>query len=121
MALRCLIVDDNEQFLRAARDLLEREGVSVVGVASTSAGALRCCREVQPDVALIDIDLGEENGIDLARRLASAGVARMILISAYSIDDVADVIAAGPILPFLPKSALSAASIRRTIGVGAGG
>jgi DNA-binding NarL/FixJ family response regulator len=121
MALRCLIVDDSEQFLRAARDLLEREGISVVGVASTGAAARRCCREMQPDVALIDIDLGEENGIDLARQLAAAGVARMILISAHSGDDVADVLAAGPSLPFLPKSALSAAAICRTLGVGAGG
>jgi DNA-binding NarL/FixJ family response regulator len=121
MALRCVIVDDNEQFLRAARDLLEREGIRVVGVASTGAEARRRCREVLPDVALIDIELGEENGIDLARQLAEAGLARMILISAYSGDDVADVIAAGPILPFLPKSGLSAAAIHRMLGERAGG
>ncbi len=39
MAVSCLIVDDNHEFLRAAHDLLEREGISVVGVASTGAQA----------------------------------------------------------------------------------
>ena len=46
MALRVLIVDDNARFLEAARDLLDREGMTVVGVASTSVDALsapKCC------------------------------------------------------------------------------
>jgi two-component system, NarL family, nitrate/nitrite response regulator NarL len=37
--IRCLIVDDNQPFLDAARLLLEREGVDVVGVATTTAEA----------------------------------------------------------------------------------
>ena len=71
MALRLLIVDDNHRFLKAARDLLEREGMTVVGVASTSADALRYADELQPDVALVDIVLGEESGLDLAQRLTA--------------------------------------------------
>ena len=74
MAVRCLIVDDNHDFLRAARDLLEREGISVVGVASTAAQAYRSCTELKPDVALVDIDLGGENGFDIARQLAGRAV-----------------------------------------------
>ena len=70
MALRLLIVDDNQRFLEAARDLLEREGMTVVGVASTSSDALRYANELQPDVALVDIVLGDESGVDLAQRLA---------------------------------------------------
>jgi hypothetical protein len=64
MALRLLIVDDNAHFLRAARTLLEREGVRVVAVASTSAEAVRLARELRPDVTLLDIDLGNESGFD---------------------------------------------------------
>ena len=70
--MRLLIVDDNAHFLEAARDLLEREGMTVVAVASTSAEALRRADELQPDVTLVDVDLGDDSGFDLARQLAAA-------------------------------------------------
>jgi CheY-like chemotaxis protein len=69
LMLRCLIIDDSPRFLDAARGLLERQGVTVVGVASTSAEALQRVEELRPDVTLLDIDLGGESGLDLARRL----------------------------------------------------
>jgi hypothetical protein len=50
MPVRCLIVDDNYDFLRVASDLPERDGISVVGVASTSAQAYHSCSELEPDV-----------------------------------------------------------------------
>ncbi|HTP16834.1 MAG TPA: response regulator, partial [Streptosporangiaceae bacterium] len=61
--LRCLIIDDNAYFLEAAADLLTRQGVTVAGVASDIAGALRLARELRPDVVLVDIMLGRESGI----------------------------------------------------------
>jgi CheY-like chemotaxis protein len=67
--MRCLIVDDSPRFLDAARGLLERQGITVVGVASNSAEALERTEELQPDVTLLDIDLGGESGLELARRL----------------------------------------------------
>lgn len=115
MAVRCLLVDDNHEFLRAARDLLEHQGISVVGVATTGAQARRSCRELKPDVALIDIDLGEENGFDVARQIAGGEGTeppRVILISVYSGEDFADMIAESPALSFLPKAGLSGAAIR---------
>jgi DNA-binding NarL/FixJ family response regulator len=66
VSLRTLIVDDNASFLAAARDLLEREGIAVVGVASTSDEAVRRAAEMRPDVTLVDVYLGEESGLDLA-------------------------------------------------------
>jgi CheY-like chemotaxis protein len=69
VVLRCLIVDDNLGFLEAARALLEQEGFVVVGVASTGAEATCSVAELQPEVTLVDIDLGEESGFDVARRL----------------------------------------------------
>jgi CheY-like chemotaxis protein len=115
MVLRCLIVDDNRDFLRAAGELLDHEGISVVGCVSTGAEACRACDELRPDVVLIDIDLGGETGIEVADRLAGqlqgAEQPRMILISAYSEDDFADMIADSPAVSFLPKSALSGTAI----------
>jgi hypothetical protein len=49
--MRCLIVDDSPRFLDPARGLLERQGMTVVGVASTSADALRRTVELRPDVS----------------------------------------------------------------------
>ncbi len=63
IALRCLIADDNASFLEAATDLLRRQGVAVVGVASSGAEAVERVRELQPDVALVDIKLGAESGL----------------------------------------------------------
>ena len=115
MPVRCLIVDDNHDFLRAARELLERDGISVVGAVSTGAQACRACRELEPDVALVDIELGEETGFEVARQLAgqaSAQHPRVILISTYSEDDFEDMIADSPAVSFLPKTHLSGMAIR---------
>jgi DNA-binding NarL/FixJ family response regulator len=114
MPVSCLIVDDSRDFLDAARELLERDGIAVVGGVSTGAQACRLCREQRPDVALIDIDLGEETGFQVARQLADQAGPRpcMILTSAYSDDDFADMIADNPAVSFLPKAWLSGAAIR---------
>ena len=116
MALRCVIVDDNSDFLRVAGELLDHEGISVVGNASTGAEAYRACRELKPDIVLIDIDLGDETGIEVAHGIAGqrygAEEPRMILISAYSEDDFAEMIADSPAVSFLPKADLSGTAIR---------
>ena len=111
--LRCLLIDDSPRFLEAARGLLERQGVTVVGVASTSAEALRRASELRPDVTLVDIDLGGESGLELARRLhGQPGPAPVILISTHAEQDYAELIAASPAIGFLSKTALSADAIR---------
>lgn len=123
MTLTCMIVDDSPAFLRAARDLLEGEGISVVAVASTGAEACGKCRELEPDVALVDIDLGTGSGFDVAEQLAGGQGGwhpQVILISAYSGGDFADLIAASPAVSFLPKPELSAAAIRRVTARSAG-
>jgi DNA-binding NarL/FixJ family response regulator len=114
MMLRCLIVDDSPRFLAAARGLLERQGMAVVGVASTSAEALERVRELRPDVTLVDIDLGGESGLELTRRLhhqAGPATARVILVSTHAEEDYAELIAASPAVGFLSKSTLSAGAI----------
>jgi len=91
----------------------------VVGVASTSAEALRRAEEDKPDVALVDVDLGNESGFDLARRIHSETTldpSRVILISTYAEEDFADLITATPAAGFLSKSHLSARAIREILG-----
>ena len=119
MPLRCLLVDDSDAFLEAARVVLQREGVTVVGVASNSAEALRQVRALRPDVILVDVGLGDESGFDLARLLAKDGQgsdAEVILISARAETDYTELIAESPAAGFLPKSELSARGIGRILG-----
>jgi DNA-binding NarL/FixJ family response regulator len=113
-----VIVDDNAAFLQAAGTLLERQGVTVVGVASNAADALRRATELRPDVVLVDIVLGAESGFDLARELAGrdGGGPTVILISTHSEADFADLIAESPAAGFVAKSELSGEAIRSLVG-----
>ena len=114
MTLRCVIVDDSALFLRAARALLEREGVAVVGVAYTGAEARREVEELRPDVTLVDINLGGESGFDLARQLTEDGLEappKVVLISTHAEADFADLIAESPVVGFVAKSDVSAEAI----------
>ena len=124
MAFGVVIVDDNPLFLKSARDLLEREGLRVVGLAATAAQALQRAAELRPDIVLVDISLGDESGFDVARRLAEhdrSGGSAVILISTHSEDDFADLIAESPAAGFLSKGELSADAIRRIVDGGGPG
>jgi CheY-like chemotaxis protein len=115
IAVRCLIVDDSTDFVAAARSLLERQGMTIVGVASTGADALRLYQQLRPDVTLVDIDLGGESGFTVAEQLHQAPSATslpVILISTHDGQDFADMIAASPALGFVHKSTLTANAIR---------
>ncbi|MGB8402885.1 MAG: response regulator [Mycobacterium sp.] len=112
--MRCVLVDDNDQFLDVARRLLERGGFAVVGTASTSADALRSVRDLRPDVTVVDVHLGSESGFDLAeqlRRDAEHGDSAVILTSATPEQEFIERIESSPALGFLRKSALSAQAI----------
>ena len=133
--MRCLLVDDNSAFVETARLLLAREGVVVAGTASSIAEALRQVSELRPDVVLVDIALGDENGFELARRLAGGDPggdpngdpggdpngdpgngAAVIMISTRAGADYADLVADTPAAGFLPKNELSAAAIQQILG-----
>jgi DNA-binding NarL/FixJ family response regulator len=115
MPLQCVIVDDNEPFLRVARTMLERQGMSVVAVAANGAEALRQALEFRPDVALVDISLGAESGFEVGRQI-TAHVGSVILISSHDEDDYAELIADSPAVGFLSKADLSADAIKHLVG-----
>jgi CheY-like chemotaxis protein len=112
VALSLVIVDDSVEFLEAARSLLEREGVAVVGVAATGSDALERVGELRPQVALVDIDLGADSGFEVARRIAKAASTSVILISTRAEDDWAELIGESAAVGFISKSELSAHAIR---------
>jgi chemotaxis response regulator CheB len=102
--VRCVIADDDQVFLEAARAVMEQGGVTVAGVAMTSAGAIAAVEALRPDVVLIDICLGLESGFDAARALAVGGhAAALIMISTHARDDYADLIADSPAAGSCPR------------------
>ena len=120
VAIRCLIVDDNDLFLDAATELLAREGLEVVGTATTSADAIRRAEELRPDVTLVDIDLGYEDGFELAEALSDdvAADSSVILVSTHSEEEFGELIAASPALGFIAKTQISARAIRELLDSG---
>ena len=118
--LRCLIVDDSPEFRDAASAMLERAGMCVVAKASNSAEALRYYDDFRPDVALVDIELGGEDGFELARQLHQIGSAHnlaVILVSTYAESDLEEMIAESPAVGFLQKFVLSPDAIRGLLKV----
>jgi DNA-binding NarL/FixJ family response regulator len=112
MCRRCLIVDDNPGYLSEARNLLQRQGMCVVAVASNSGEALVMAESGCLDVALVDVDLGTESGLDVAVALAMFDKpVPVILISAYAEKDLRELLDDSPAIGFLPKSVLSRAAI----------
>ena len=119
MRLRCVIVDDDDDFLVVARAVLEGEDITVAGVAGNGVEAVERARDLRPDVMLIDIRLKAESGFDVARELAADGLKpALIMISTHPYVDFADMIADSPAVGFLPKAELSAAAVRQLLKVG---
>jgi CheY-like chemotaxis protein len=113
VGLRCLLVDDSTQFLGVASKVLEGQGFAV-SCASTSGEALARVRELDPDVAIVDVNLKGESGFDLAWELASTSEGtptRTILTSTRSESDLADLVAVTPVLGFIPKDNLSGGAV----------
>ena len=115
--LTCLIVDDSPPFLEAARQLLADDGVTVVGFAATADQAVNKTLALAPDVALVDIDLGTESGFDVAHRLAElpGGGPPVVLISAESGTELAELVDASGALGFVSKTDLSGHAIRKLL------
>src|SRR5262245_33122991 len=118
MVLRALIVDDNREFLETATDALQRGGIDVVGCTQDPEQAIRHATALRPDVILVDIDLGGDDGFQLAERLQQVAERRtfhVILISTHSRQELAELIAQSPAAGFVPKAALSAAAVRAVL------
>ena len=116
MALRVLLVDDHAGFRQQARQLLEAEGLNVVGEATSGAQALDLLRDDPADVVVLDVVLPGRDGIDVADEIAALPrPPAVILTSSRSATDFGDRLALAPVRGFLPKADLSAAAIDRLL------
>jgi DNA-binding NarL/FixJ family response regulator len=108
---RILIVDDHPGFRASARRMLEAGGFEVVGEAGDGAAAVEAARELTPDVVLLDVQLPDANGIDLARPLSANGGAAVILTSSRPSDQLGPELTTSGARGFIPKDQLSASAI----------
>ena len=117
MSKRLLIVDDDARFRNLLRMLLEDvPEFEVVGDAHDGGAALEAARELSPDVVLLDVNLPDTTGFELAPRLAAeAGDPEVVLISSRGDETYQELAAQAGAAGFLPKDELSPDAIRRVL------
>ena len=113
MARTVLIVDDHPSFRATARALLETEGFDVVGEAADGAEGLAKASVLDPDLVLLDVQLPDIDGFEVANRLRANDERPMIvLVSSRDAGDYGDLIPACGASGFVPKGELSGAAVR---------
>jgi DNA-binding NarL/FixJ family response regulator len=86
VSLRLVLIEDHQALREGLELLLGREGCEVVGAAGTAPEGEALVRATEPDVALVDIRLGEDSGIELTRRLLDEDPGRRVVLYTGSAD-----------------------------------
>jgi DNA-binding NarL/FixJ family response regulator len=115
-----LIVDDHPAFRRSARLLLEAEGFDVVGEAADGASAIEAAARLVPAVVLLDVQLPDIDGFDVAARLVEAfggngHTPAIVMTSSRDGADFGSLVARSGARGFVPKGDLSGDRIRELL------
>jgi DNA-binding NarL/FixJ family response regulator len=96
-AVRVLLVDDHDLFRTGLRNLLEEQGLDIVGEAADGAQAVRMTRELAPDVVVMDLNMPGMTGVEATRQVTiAAPLTRVVVLTISDQDgDVLDAILAG--------------------------
>jgi DNA-binding NarL/FixJ family response regulator len=113
MSRTVLIVDDHAAFRSAARALLEASGFEVLGEASDGASALVAATALKPELIVLDVQLPDIDGFEVAHRLAieSDPAPAVVLVSSRAASSYRRRLAETPALGFIAKSDLSGAAL----------
>ena len=112
MSRTVLVVDDHAGFRSRARLLLEAEGYEVVGEAADGAGAVAEAARLLPEIVLLDVQLPDQDGFDVAARLTrNGGSPAVVLTSSRDWSDSAELIARSGARGFVRKDQLSGAAL----------
>jgi DNA-binding NarL/FixJ family response regulator len=117
MGRSVLVVDDHAGFRAAARALLEAEGYRVVGEAADAAEALASAGELRPEVILLDVQLPDLDGFEVAERLAPSDAA-VVLVSSRGISSFRRRLAASSARGFIAKADLSGETLAAVLASG---
>ncbi len=85
--LRVLVVDDHDLFRTGLRNLLEEQGVNVVGEAENGETAIRLASDLAPDVVIMDLNMPGVGGVETTRRLSSLAPLSRVVVLTISADD----------------------------------
>lgn len=117
VALSVLIVDDHPGFRAQARALLVAAGYEVVGEAADGESGVRVARELSPDVVLLDVQLPDITGFEVARLVGSApDPPAIVLISSRDAGDYGRRIGRSGARGFISKAELSAGTLAAMLG-----
>jgi DNA-binding NarL/FixJ family response regulator len=112
-----LVVDDHAGFRARARMLLEAEGYDVIAEAADGAGAIADARRLAPDIVLLDVQLPDLDGFDVAARITGEEDAPMVLLtSSRDWSDSPDLIARSGACGFVRKDQLSGDALSALTG-----
>jgi len=107
MAVRVLIVDDQQPFRLAARAVVEAtDGFEVAGEVDSGEAAVDAARDLDPDLVLMDVNLPGINGLDATRMIleGSSGRTVILLLSTYEEDEYAPRAAECGAAAYIPKA-----------------
>ncbi len=111
-----LIVDDHAAFRSAATAVLQADGFTVVGEAADGADAIAAAMRLKPRIVVLDVQLPDCDGFEVAERLAARGASSVIVLtSSRSITSFRRRLAANPSWNFIPKSELSGEALRAVL------
>ncbi|MCI0632938.1 MAG: response regulator [Actinobacteria bacterium] len=117
MARTVLLVDDHPGFRAQARILLASVGFQVVAEADDASAALAAERVFRPEVVLLDIQLPDGNGFDVARAILDGrDPPAVILISSREAADYGTRIGRSGVRGFISKAELSGSAIEALLG-----
>ena len=107
-----LIVDDHPSFRASVRRLLEAEGFDVIGEAGDGEAAIAAAQQLQPDLVLLDVQLPDLDGFEVAARLAGLGLpSAVILTSSRNSAEYGPLVTEAAVRGFVPKAELSGAAL----------
>jgi DNA-binding NarL/FixJ family response regulator len=113
MGTKVLIVDDHEGFRSMVRSILEADGYDVVGVAGDGAAGIAAARDLEPELVVLDVQLPDTTGFEVARQLRSEGLTSpIILTSSRDASSYGDQIETSGAVGFIPKAEMSGEAVR---------
>ncbi len=112
MKTKLLVVDDHEPFRAFICGLLAGERIDIAGVAHDGASAIKAVSSLHPDVVLLDVNLPDIDGFEVAERLAlRPSPPLVVLTSTRDASDFGGRLRRAPVAGFVPKHELSADAI----------
>lgn len=100
---RILIADDESIIRMNLREMLSQQGYDVIAEASTGAMAVELARKTRPDLILLDIKMPDMDGLDAAKLIFDERIAPVVLLTAYSDEELIDKAKAAGVCGYLVK------------------